>query len=169
MKQFLKDRSEEKKKKYSKQHSYCVSLLWRSKSEYFGNLNEKKITNNKTFWKTIEPFLSSKITSTQKITLIEKEEIIMCENNITEVLKTFFSNIVGNLKIKGYSNCDPVANMLGWFLVKYRNHPSTLAIGEVYNKNQRLLFSFSKIQRFQSLPRHRYSCKNCQKKYRYIC
>ena len=37
----------------------------------------------------------------------------MCENNITEVLKTFFSNIVGNLKIKGYSNCDPVANMLG--------------------------------------------------------
>ena len=39
---FLKDRSEENKRKYSKQRNYCVSLLRKSKSEYFGNLNEKK-------------------------------------------------------------------------------------------------------------------------------
>ena len=51
---FLKDRSEVNKRKYSKQRNYCVSLLRKSKSEYFGNLNEKKIGNNKTFWKTIK-------------------------------------------------------------------------------------------------------------------
>ena len=39
---FLKNRSEENKRKYSKQRNYCVSLLRKSKSEYFGNLNEKK-------------------------------------------------------------------------------------------------------------------------------
>ena len=65
---FLKVRSEKNKRKYSKQRNYCASLLRKSKSEYFGNLNQKKI---------IKPFLSDKITSTQKITLIEKEEIIM--------------------------------------------------------------------------------------------
>ena len=51
---FLKDRSEVNKRKYSKQHNYCVSLPRKSKSEYFGNLNEKKIGDNKTLWKAIE-------------------------------------------------------------------------------------------------------------------
>ena len=147
---FLKDRSEENKRKYSKQRNYCVSLLRKSKSEYFGNPNEKKISDNKTFWKTIKPFLSDKITSTQKIKLIEKEEIIMGNDNTAEVLNTFFSNIVSNLKIEGYSNCDPLANNIRdsvlKCIVKYRSHPSMLAIGEVHNKNQRLSFFFSKIQ-----------------------
>ena len=70
-------------------------------------------------------------------------------------MNTFFSNIVSNLKIEGYSNCDPLANNIRdpvlKCIVKYRNHPSILAIGEVYNKNRRLPFSFSKLQRDEIL------------------
>ena len=58
---FLIDRSKESKKKYSKQRSYCVSLLRKFKSDYFGNLNEKNINDNKTFWKTIKAFLLDKL------------------------------------------------------------------------------------------------------------
>ena len=58
---FLKDRREENKKEYSKQRNYCVSLLRKPKSDYFGNLNEKNINDNKTIWKTIKPFLSDKV------------------------------------------------------------------------------------------------------------
>ena len=116
---------------------------------------KKKMSHNKKFWKTIKPFLSDKITSTQKITLIEKEEIIMGDDNTAEVLNTFFSNIVSNLKIEGYSNCDPLANNIRdpvlKYIVKYRNHPSILVIGEVYNKNGRLPFPFSKIKRDEIL------------------
>ena len=148
---FLKDRSEENKRKYSKQRNDCVSLLRKSKSEYFGNLNEKKISDNKKFWQTIKPFLLDKTTSTQKTTLIEKEEIIMGDDNTAKVLNTFFSNIVSNLKIQGYSSCDPLANNIRdpvlKCIVKYRNRPSILAIGEVYDKNRRLPFSFSKIKK----------------------
>ena len=97
-------------------------------------------------WKTIKPFLSDKITSTQKITLIEKEETIMGCDNTAEVLNIFFSNIVRNLNIEVYSNCEPLANNIRdpvlKYIVKYSNHLSILAIGEVYNKNQRLPFSF---------------------------
>ena len=71
-----------------------MSPIRKSKSEYFGNLNEKRISDNKTFWKTIKPFLSDKITSTKKITLIEKEEIIIGDDNTMEVLNSFFSNNV---------------------------------------------------------------------------
>ena len=70
-------------------------------------------------------------------------------------MNTFFSNIVSNLKIEGYSSCDPLNNNIRdpvlKCIVKYRNHPSILAIGEVYNKNRRLPFSFSKIKRDEIL------------------
>ena len=35
--------------------------------------------------------------------------------------------------------------------MKYRGHPSVLAIGEVYNKNQRLPFCFSKARKYETL------------------
>ena len=42
-----------------------------SRKTYYSNLNEKKITDNKTFRKTIKPFLSDKTPSDETITLIE--------------------------------------------------------------------------------------------------
>ena len=60
---FFRERSEENKKKNSKQRNYCVSLLRKPKSDYFGNLNDKNINDNRTFWKTIKPFLSDKVTT----------------------------------------------------------------------------------------------------------
>ena len=66
----------------------------------------------KTFWNILEhsgkPL--STFLSTQKMTIIVKEEIIMGDHNTAEVLNTFFSNNVSNLKFEGYSNCDPLAN-----------------------------------------------------------
>ena len=73
---FLRNRSDENKRKYSKQQNYCVSLLRKTKKSYYNNLNEKKITDNKTFWKTVKPFLSDKTPSDEKRTLIEKDKII---------------------------------------------------------------------------------------------
>ena len=79
----------------------------------------------------------------------------MGDDNTAKVLNTCFSNIVYNLKIEGYSNCDNLANNVRHpvlkCIVKYWNHPSILAIGEVYNKNRRLPFSFSKIKRDEIL------------------
>ena len=46
---FLKNRTEENKRKYTKQRNHCVSLLKKIKSEYYSNLNEKDGTDNKMF------------------------------------------------------------------------------------------------------------------------
>ena len=35
-------------------------MRFTSKKDYFVKLNEKNITDNKTFWKTVKPFLSKK-------------------------------------------------------------------------------------------------------------
>ena len=53
------------------------SLTKMVKWEYFQKLNSNSINDNKTFWKTVKPFLSNKGNSNQKkIILIENNEII---------------------------------------------------------------------------------------------
>ena len=94
---FLKNRGNENKTNYVKQKNHCVSLLRKRKREYYSNLDEKKICNNKTFWKIAKPVLSKKIKCNERITLIENDKIIQTEKGPAKVLNAFFSNIVQNL------------------------------------------------------------------------
>ena len=73
---FVKNRNDYNKREFSKQRNYCVSLVRKSKKLYYSNLDEKKVTDNKFFWKTIKPFLSDKIASREKLTLIEEDEML---------------------------------------------------------------------------------------------
>ena len=81
-----------------------------------------------------------------KITLTEEDEIIESDRNAAQILNTFFSNIVSNLKIAEYANCDPISENINdpviKSIVKYRSHPSMHKIGEVCNRKQCSLFSF---------------------------
>ena len=52
---FLKHKTDESRQAFVKQRNYCVSLLRKSKRNYYSNLNVKDITDNKKFWKTIKP------------------------------------------------------------------------------------------------------------------
>ena len=106
---YLRNKTDENKRKSKKQRNYCVSLLRKTKREYYSNLDVKNITDNKTFWKTVKRLLSDKVTSTQKITPIENDKIVKNDNDTARVLNTFFSNIVRDLKIPDYNNCDPMA------------------------------------------------------------
>ena len=82
--------------KTEKQPNYCVSLLRRTKSKHYNNLDEKGTTDKK---RTVKPFLSDKTPFNAKITLIEDGEIISSDNEIADLLNTFFSNIVSNLNL----------------------------------------------------------------------
>ena len=48
---FLKERNDENKRKYASQRNYCVSLLRKTKKDYYEKLNEKDVNDNKTFGK----------------------------------------------------------------------------------------------------------------------
>ena len=73
---FLKNRTEENRNNYAKQRNLCVTLLRKSKREFYGNLNEKKLCDNKKFWGVVKPVLSNKVVSNEKITLVEKDNIV---------------------------------------------------------------------------------------------
>ena len=110
--QFLKNRTDENKSRYTKQRNYCVSLLRKTKTQYYRNLDEKNVTDNKAFLKTVKPFLSDKITSKGKIALIEENEIVSNDENTVQVLNTFFSNIVGGINIPEYVTNDSISDYI---------------------------------------------------------
>ena len=132
---FLKDTNEENWKLFCKQRNKWILLLRKSKNYYFENLNEKNITDNKRFWKTVKPFLSKKNHLPEGIILTEEENnslLKICEE-FAKGLNYFLANTVNNLNILNYyNNCDslpkntddPTLNAIA----KWRNHPSILAI-----------------------------------------
>ena len=96
---FLKERTNESKKRYTSKRNYCVSLLKRQKKNYYDSLNEKDVNDNKTSWRTVKPFLSNKIISKEQLLLVENDKIISEDRKIAESLNSFFLNIVKNLEI----------------------------------------------------------------------
>ena len=107
--------------------------------------------------KTIKPFLLDKVTSANKITLIDKKEILLDDYNSTKVLNTFFSNILSGLIIPEYELLmnkisDPAFKYVGKCVTRYSNHTKILAIGEVCNNHSRLPIFFSKINEAE-IPR----------------
>ena len=50
-----------KYQRYNKQRNYCVKLLRLKKQKYCQSLQISKITDNKTFWKTINPYFQIKV------------------------------------------------------------------------------------------------------------
>ena len=92
------------------------------------------------FRKIVKPFSSDKMTSREEIILIENEAIVSSEKNTTQLLNTFFSNVVANVNILEYNQCDPIAgnidDLIIKFIVKYRNQPSILATREVCNRGK---------------------------------
>ena len=127
---FLKNPTNENRLAYTRKRNFCVSLLRNEKKEYFANLNEKNITDNKKFWQAVKPFLSEKNKSREKITLVkENDEIISDDVEVANTLNKFFSNIVKNLKIpeRFVNNSLPhslCSHPTLKAILKYKDHPS---------------------------------------------
>ena len=66
----------------------------KTKINYYGNLDEKDITDNEKFWKTVKLLLSDKSINSDKIHLNENGELINSESKTADVRNEFFLNIV---------------------------------------------------------------------------
>ena len=144
---YLKNKTDSNRMLYKKQRNYCVSLLRKGKTNYYANLDEKKVSDNKLFWKVIKPSLLDKSSVKEQINFVEKREILKTDLETAEVLNTFFGNIVKNLEINQYSNFDPVINHVKdptlRAILKYKDHPSILAIQN--NCKNGIKFAFEEI------------------------
>ena len=141
---YLNNNNEENRKLYAQQRNYCVSLLRKTEKVYYENLDERKVSDNKLFWKTVKPSLSKKFNARERISLIENGEIVKTEKETAEVFNSFFGNIVKNLNISQYSDFDLIIENVKdptlKAILRYKKHPSVLAIRTKCNRNG--IFSF---------------------------
>ena len=100
---FLNTKSDADRKAYNKQRNYVVSLLRNEKKNFYSNLDAKVVTDNRTFWKTVEPLLSEKVTKHSKINFVEDDKIISPDEQIAKKFSEYFINIpILNMPSNGY-------------------------------------------------------------------
>ena len=141
---FLNTKSDIDRKAYNKQRNYVVSLLRNEKKNFYSNLDTKVVTDNRTFWKTVKPLLSEKVTKHSKINLVEDNKIISCDDQIAKTFSEYFINIpILNMPSNGYKCPDsPEQDPILKIFDKYKNHPS---IKLIKAKNNSQVFKFSQI------------------------
>ena len=79
--EYLKN-NEENRKLHVKQINYCVFLLRKTKKAYYENLDERKVSDNKLFWKTVKPSLSEKFNARERISLSENGKIVKLKKTL---------------------------------------------------------------------------------------
>ena len=146
---YMKNKNADNWEKYRKLRNECVKLTKRAKKEYFKNINIKSINDNRKFWKIIKPNFANK-NKTQKIILVENNEIIKEDKEIAEIFNNYFVNIVKDLNIpeinhsklsENSSNID--TEPIDIIIQNFSDHLSILKIKE--NINQIEIFSFKLI------------------------
>ena len=143
---YFKKRTQESPKKYKKQKNYCSRLYKRERKSFFEGIDSSKITDNKTFWKNIQPFFSEKRKTVNKMTLVnENEDIASNDKVVADEISRFFKNATKNLGINENTyivdNSNNITDPVNKAIDKFKNHPSILLIqSEVANDST---FSFN--------------------------
>ena len=117
---------------YKKQRNFCVSLLRKTKRNYFKNVKTQDIKDNKKFWKTIRPYFSDKEYNQTKIRVVKKDCIITDEKKIASLMNNYFTNITKTLDLKpsAASNTSDIDEITKHF----DDHISVCKIKEAYSE-----------------------------------
>ena len=107
-------------------------------------LDLKNMTDNKEFWKTVKPFLSDKVTTFPKISLVEKGEIISDESKVANSFSNFFENAICSLRIKANKHSQEnydLKNPVEIAIKKFEQHPSINLINKNITNSENFHFS----------------------------
>ena len=99
----------------------------KTKKDYFDNLDLRNVTNSKKFWKTVKLLFADKGVNHDKIIIVEDDEIISKNEQISESLNNFFVDVIINLNIPQYeeptSNTNGIDDPVSRAIEKCKNHP----------------------------------------------
>ena len=90
---YLKSKSLTDRETYNMQRNFCKKLLRTTKKKYFNNLDTKKFTDKKTFWRTVAPTFSNKNSKSDKIILSEERKTVSGEKELRRIFSTYFANM----------------------------------------------------------------------------
>ena len=102
-----------------------------TKRSYFENLDTKKITDSRSFWRTVQPLFTQNSSKGEKVNIIDDSKTISSCEELCETFNEFFSNVEPTLNIpkpKSFpmasDNLDPIMSVIKSF----DKHPSIVKI-----------------------------------------
>ena len=125
---YLKLRTISSKLAYTKQRNYCVTIIRKSKKEYYGRLDVKDIADNKKFWKTVKPLFSDKSKSRRTKTLVEDVKIESNHKKIVYIFNNYFANVVTSFEVPEFDTIDQLSENISQPMLKVKSC-------KLYNKN----------------------------------
>ena len=134
---YLKKNTQNNLKAYKKQRNYCSKLYKKEKKKYYNNLNVTQIKDNREFWKNVKPFLSDKGGNFSRITLVNENDEIVCDD--LELANTFsdhFETAVTCVNVDNPNLSHSLlnsTNQIQSVISKFESHPSILKIKECVN------------------------------------
>ena len=139
---FNKNSSAKNWNSYKKQRNFCLKLLRQTKEKYFNNINVKKVSDNKTFWKSVKPFFSNKGLNSNNILLVEENEIVNDDGKIATIMNRYFTNIAKhmNFKVNKISHREELVNILDTF--KYHKSVQKIKLSNFHSYST---LNFSKV------------------------
>ena len=142
---YYKGKSKGAKSAYNKQRNVCTYLVRKAKRDYYKNLKPSSIADTKSFWKTVKPFLSDKVKSTESITLFENNLISHDDQENAETFNNVFGNAVKSLNIELKPDIINIHakedDQILTAIKMFENHPSIIKIKETNTSE----FSFSQV------------------------
>ena len=111
-----------------------MNPLRKSKKQYFNNINVRNVTEKKSFWKSVNLYISKKGSRSKKITLIENDPIITSDKVISKTMNKFFiytTKKQNQKQIKNDSDTD-----INQITSVFKNHASIRKIQECLNFRQ---------------------------------
>ena len=92
----LKTKNEESRRRFNRQRNLSVRLLRKTKRCFFGKLEHKLVSDDRKFWKTVDPLFSEKAFHKQSIILNNNNKIISNDEELQWTLS--ISNSQGTNK-----------------------------------------------------------------------
>ena len=120
---------------YKKAKNKCNSLTRKAKRKFFKEATKSGMMSNRTFWKTVKPFLTNKGCMTNDCINIEKDGDIVRDKKM--LVKLFNENYINIVEISSgnqpssLGNCEDSAQddaTVGKFISKCSSHPSVQKI-----------------------------------------
>ena len=104
------------------------------------------MTDNKEFWKTVQPFLSDKVTTFPKISLVKRGETMLDECKVANSFRNFFENVIHILDIKPkehFQESSDLKNLVETSVKKLEQHPRINLINKNISSNGSFHFSLA--------------------------
>ena len=128
---------------YHKQRNRVCNINKKIKRNYFKTVASNTDNSCNNFWEICKPFFSDKHTVSEKIILVDKDEIVNSDSTTAELFNIYFNGVTKTLDIHQWpqstepTNDDLVLNAIA----KYLDHPSIIKIKNTFTGNS---FEFTK-------------------------